>query len=194
MNEQSSRRVLYVVVCAAGPAHEVSRLLTAARADGWDPYVITTPEGLRFADTEAIERSTGHPVRHAYRSPREQRSRLPHASAVIVAPATFNTINKLATGISDNYALGVLAECVGAGVPIVVLPFINSALAARLPLRKSVESLRAEGIQILLGDDGHQPHPPGEGSERIPHFPWQAALFAVDRLIEYGPQESRPQR
>lgn len=56
-----------------------------------------------------------------------------------------------AQGISDTYALGVLAETTGLGIPIVVLPFVNTALASRQPFRRSVEALRAEGVSILLG-------------------------------------------
>jgi chitinase len=33
----------------------------------------------------------------------------------------------------------------------VVLPFVTTALASRTPFRRSVESLRAEGVKILLG-------------------------------------------
>ena len=37
---------------------------------------------------------------------------------MIVAPATYNTINKCAQGISDTYALGVLAEAVSLPSPV----------------------------------------------------------------------------
>jgi hypothetical protein len=66
-------------------------------------------------------------------------------------------------GISDTYALGVLAETTGLGLPAVVLPFVNTALASRAPFRRSVDSLRAEGVRILLGPGGFQPHPPRAG-------------------------------
>jgi hypothetical protein len=35
---------------------------------------------------------------------------LPPADAIAVAPATYNTINKWAAGISDTLALGILCE------------------------------------------------------------------------------------
>jgi flavoprotein len=66
------------------------------------------------------------------------RSHIP--DAILVAPATYNTINKWAEGISDTYALGIPAEAIGLEVPIVVLPFVNTALAGRAPFRRSVES------------------------------------------------------
>jgi phosphopantothenoylcysteine synthetase/decarboxylase len=35
--------------------------------------------------------------------------KLPPADAIIVAPATYNTMNKRAAGISDTFELGLLA-------------------------------------------------------------------------------------
>jgi transcriptional regulator with XRE-family HTH domain len=103
-------------------------------------------------DVPTLEEQTGRPVRSQYRKPGEPRS--PRADAIIVAPATYNTINKFANGISDTYALGLLAEAPGLGIPIVILPFVNSALASRAPFSQSVEQLRAEGIRILFGPGG----------------------------------------
>ncbi|MFC7530608.1 flavoprotein [Actinoplanes sp. GCM10030250] len=104
---------------------------------------------LTSSTCPALEEQTGRLVRHRYRLPGEPRS--PRADAIIVAPATYNTINKFAHGISDTYALGLLAEAPGLGIPVVVLPFVNSALASREPFRRSVEQLRAERIRVLLG-------------------------------------------
>lgn len=169
-------RVLYVVVCGAGPAGEVGTLVDAAHADGWQVHVIATPAGRNFLNVAELEVQTGHQVRSDYRSPGQPRQSAPPADAVIVAPATYNTINKLACGVADNYALGLLAECVGFGVPMVVLPFINTALAGRAPLQSSVASLRAEGVRVLLGARGFQPHAPGDGGSCIAGFPWIQAL------------------
>ncbi|MGH3305798.1 MAG: flavoprotein, partial [Streptosporangiaceae bacterium] len=134
-------RLLAVIVCGAGPASEVGPLIKLAQGRGWTVQVIATPAALAFIDVPAIEAiQTGAPVRSQYRTPGEPRSR--PSDALIVAPATYNTICKWAQGISDTYALGNLAETTGLGMPVVVLPFVNTALAARAPFRRSVEELR----------------------------------------------------
>ena len=180
--------VLYVVVCGAGPASQVTTLIEAAQADGWRVQVISTPAGLEFVDTPALEALTGNPVRSSYRSADEPRQSAPKADAIIIAPATYNTINKLAAGIADNYALGVLAECIGAGVPAVVLPFINTALASRAPLRSAVDNLRGEGVEVMLGPGGFEPHAPGTGDAALIAFPWAAALSRLTALDSNAPQ------
>jgi phosphopantothenoylcysteine synthetase/decarboxylase len=173
-------RVLTVIVCGAGPASEVGQLIKLAQERGWTVQVVATPAALEFLDVPTIEALTGSPVRSQYRKPGEPRSR--PADAIIVAPATYNTINKWAQGISDTYALGILAETSALGVPIVVLPFVNSALAARTPFRRSVEELRHDGACVLLGPGGVEPHEPHTGGVLIATYPWHLALTEAERF------------
>jgi hypothetical protein len=183
------RRVLSVIVCGAGPAAAINTLITLAHGRGWTVQIIATPAALDFLDQAAIEEQTGNPVKSQYSRPGAPRSHLP--DAIVVAPATYNTINKWAQGISDTYALGVLAELTSLNIPIVVLPFVNSALASRAPFRRSIESLRSEGVQILLGPGGFEPHPPRTGSSSIDTYPWSAALDELDRLADSCPARPR---
>ena len=182
MTQDAPPRVLSVIVCGAGPATAISTLIKLALARDWTVQVIATPAALDFFDQAAIEQQTGSPVKSQYSKPGSPRSAIP--DAVIVAPATYNTLNQWALGISDTYALGVLAEITGLDVPIVVLPFVNSALASRSPFRHSVESLRAEGVRILLGPGGFEPHPPRMGGNLIDTYPWHLALDEADRLLD----------
>jgi hypothetical protein len=128
----------------AGPAAATGTFVKLAHDRSWLIQVVATPAALEFFDDHVIAEQTGGPVRSQYAKPGAPRSLIPDA------PAIYNTINKWAQGISDTYALGV---------PIVVVPFVNTALAGRAPFRRSVESLRAEGVKILLSPDGFQPHP-----------------------------------
>jgi Flavoprotein len=175
-------RVLTVVACGAGPATALNTCVKLAQDRGWTVQVTATPAALDFLDAAAIEDQTGSPVRSQYARPGAPRSHIP--DAILVAPATYNTINKWAQGISDTYALGILAEATGLEVPIVVLPFVNTALAGRAPFRRSVESLRAEGVQILLGPGGFQPHPPRTGGNLIDSYPWHLGLDEAERMLD----------
>jgi hypothetical protein len=72
----------------------------------------------------------------------------------------------------------------GMDTPIVVLPFVNSALARRVAFRQSVETLRSEGVHILLGPGGFEPHPPRTGADRTEAFPWRLALDEASSLLD----------
>ena len=181
MTTPPTRRTLYIIVCAAGPAPRVGTLVSQAQDRGWDVQVITTPNGREFIDVPALEAQTGHAVRSDYRKPGDGTRSAPQADAIIVAPATYNTINKWALGISDTYALGILAEAIGLGIPVAVLPFVNAALAAHPAYHRNVAELRAAGVTILHGKGyGPEPHAPGTGSALLDTFPWHLALDAVE--------------
>jgi phosphopantothenoylcysteine synthetase/decarboxylase len=185
MTEAGSREhVLSVIVCAAAPTAHVGILLREAVARGWTVQVIATPSAVPFLDAEEIARLTGGPVRSQYGKPGDPRSKIPQA--IIVAPATFNTINQWALGISDTYALGVLAEQTGMDVPIVTIPFVSEALAARPPFERSVKALRAEGVSVLLGPGGIRPHPVHTEAEHVAGFPWLVALDEVSGMTGVG--------
>src|SRR5215469_6181802 len=104
-------RQLSVAVCGAAPTAEVGVLVRLAQQRSWTVRAIPTPDALSFVDAAALEAMTGNIVEVGYRSPSDVRP--PRPDAVIVAPATFNTVNKAALGITDTHALGVIAEAIG---------------------------------------------------------------------------------
>ncbi len=170
-----SERVLYLVICAAGPASHVDVMLRLAQDEGWSVYCLATPAAVEhFVDVPAVVELTGHPVRTTYRTPDDEA--LPRADAIIVAPATYNTINKWAAGISDNYVLNLLAELTGLGARIVVLPFVNQGLAANGVFVRSIEELRRAGVRVLFGPGDFEPHPPRTGGRVLDSYPWSRAL------------------
>jgi phosphopantothenoylcysteine synthetase/decarboxylase len=174
-----SQRVLYLFICGAGPASRIVDMVTLAQDDGWSVYCVATPAAVEhFLDIPALENATGHQVRTTYRKPGDEP--LPRADGVIVAPATYNTINKWTSGISDTYALNQLAELTGLGVPIVVLPFVNQALAANRVFIRSVDELRQIGVRVLFGPGEFEPHPPRTGGQALDTYHWGQALKALN--------------
>lgn len=178
-----SQPVLYLMVCGAGPADHIHRMVELARTEGWDVWCLATPAAIEhFVDLDALEKQSGHVVRTGHQ--RAGQPALPKADAVIVAPATYNTINKWAAGIADTYLLTQLAELTGLGVPIVVLPFVNTALANNRAFKRSVDDLRDSGVTVLLGEGGFVPHSPRTGGSAIASYPWEAALKCACEALE----------
>jgi phosphopantothenoylcysteine synthetase/decarboxylase len=168
--------VLYVVASGAAPARELPALVAGLTAE-WDTCVITTPDGSRFMDLGRIAVLTGHPVRTSFKDP-DAPDILPPASAFAAAPATFNTINKWAAGISDTLALGLLNEAIGLRLPIVTVPWPNAALARHPAFGRSIATLRECGITVIL-DPEQLPDDdkPGQAS-----FPWEQLRAELARM------------
>lgn len=185
-----THRHLLAVPCGAGPAADIGTLISIAQQAGWSASVTATPSAVPFLDISAIETITGAAPRTGFEPPadRGQTRTVRKADAIVIAPATYNSINKLAAGIADNYALTVVAELVGVGLPTVIVPFVNAALARRTPYQKALRALEAEGVHVLGPGDQWEPHEPGTGSQRQQRFPWRQAFDRAATLADRARQ------
>lgn len=166
--------MLYIVVCVAPAASDVAALVKLTQAAGWLVHVIATPMGERFIDAGELAAPTGDRVRTGFRMPGEP-DELPNADAVVVTPATFNTVNKWVAGITDTFATGLLCELAGAGVPILAVRLVKDALAHHLAFGQSLETLRTMGVHILFDPDA----PP---RSRMPS--WPRVLERLHAVVE----------
>lgn len=73
----------------------------------------------------------------------------PADGLVLVAPCSFNSLNKLAAGIADNLALSLTAEAVGRGTPVLVALSLNAPLLRHPKVVDSVARLRDWGVVII---------------------------------------------
>lgn len=165
------------MVCAAPAASGVVDFVRLSQDAGWWVRVIATPMGMRFVDADQLAELTGDRVRADFRMPGEA-DELPAADAVVVAPATFNTVNKWATGIADTFATGLLCELTGLGVPIVAVPQVKDALARHFAFRQSLDMLRGMGVRVLF-----DPHAPPQS--RMPD--WARVLEDLHAVTEGRP-------
>ncbi|MFE2069355.1 flavoprotein [Streptomyces sp. NPDC059467] len=176
MTDETAKPFLYLVVCAAGIAAGVGKLITAAQERGWEVGIIATPVAMNgFFDTAEAEARTGRPIRSAWRRPADPRP-FPPPDAVAVAPATFNTVNKWAAGLADTLAVGTLCEALGLGVPIAVLPCVADALSAHPAYQESLARLRGLGVRF---GDPYAGEPEADGGR--PEFAWTRVLDLLER-------------
>lgn len=176
----TDQRVLYIVACATPVARDVTTLVRLAQDDGWDVCVVATPSAMRFLNPGEIYIMTGHPVRSHYKRPDEP-DILPLPDAIIVAPASFNTINKWSAGIADTLALGLVTEGIGLGLPIVAIPSLNAAQAKHPAFNRSLNELEASGVSVVWGVGVNEPVVPRVG--RKSPYPWHLGLEALRSLL-----------
>jgi len=172
----TGKTVLYVIACGGPPAGRVADFVRVAQRLGWDVAVVATPDGAKFLDAGQLAELTGHPVRVNYKQPGET-DVLPPADAMVVAPATFSTVNKLAAGISDTLAMGLLNEAIGMGLPIIVVPWPNVPLSRHPAFGRNVAALRDWGLTVLY-DPGNLPGRDGDPAT----FPWEELGVELGKL------------
>jgi phosphopantothenoylcysteine decarboxylase / phosphopantothenate---cysteine ligase len=145
---------------AAYKAVELVRLATGA---GHSVRVIQTPASLNFVGRATFEGVTGAPVlvdefeadpaRGAFPGdPASDHSPISHlelvarADVFVVAPASANTLAKLATGIADNLLTSAALANVA---PLVVAPAMNSRMYEHPATRANLELLRSRGARVV---------------------------------------------
>jgi phosphopantothenoylcysteine decarboxylase len=174
---------LTVIACGTPLAERLPDLIIHLRAVGWRPTIVCTPSALQWVDHSMIEALTGAPVRSTFRTKTQPKGAPP--SAVLVCPATFNTVNKAAAGAADTYALAQLCEAMGSRLPIVVVPMVNEKLWGHPSWRTSLSVLRSAGtvlVDVQTGELGTRPVASGSGDTVIANFDPEWISTALPQL------------
>src|SRR4051812_13073295 len=164
---------------AAYKALELTRLAMKA---GHAVRVVQTEASTRFVGTASFAAITGAPVlitewepdslRGAFPGdPAPEHAPLSHLALVeradlyVIAPASANTIAKLAGGHADNLLTAAALAC---RRPLIVAPAMNHAMYEHPATRANLETLRARGVEVLEPATGALGSPGGGGVGRLP--------------------------
>jgi phosphopantothenoylcysteine decarboxylase/phosphopantothenate--cysteine ligase len=150
---------------AAYKALELVRLATAA---GHAVRVVQTPASMRFVGAASFAALTGAPVLHSEFQDDPARGAFPgqtapahapighlelvaNAEVFLIAPASANTIAKLAAGMADNLlgACALAAEC-----PLLVAPAMNNRMYEHPATQANLRTLAARGVRLIEPDSG----------------------------------------
>ncbi len=145
---------------AAYKALELVRLATKA---GHAVRVVQTPTSERFVGRASFAALTGAPVLAGEFEPDPARGAYPgdpvpdhapishlalvHAAdAYVVAPASANTVAKLAHGMADSL---LTTAALGATCPVVIAPAMNHHMLEHPATRANLAALRARGVTVV---------------------------------------------
>ncbi|HXA53902.1 MAG TPA: bifunctional phosphopantothenoylcysteine decarboxylase/phosphopantothenate--cysteine ligase CoaBC [Solirubrobacteraceae bacterium] len=186
---------------AAYKALELVRLATAA---GHAVRVVQTPASRRFVGEASFTALTGAPVlvseferdpAHGAFPDQESPTYQPigHLALVeaadlyLIAPASANTIAKLAHGHADNL---LTSAALAATCPVVVAPAMNNRMYEHPAVRANLDALRARGVHVIAPDSGRLA---SKGEEGVGRLPEPARLLeACERLIAEVPDRVQP--
>lgn len=176
---------------AAYKALELVRLATGA---GHSVRVIQTPTSRRFVGPASFEALSGAPVligefdRDPFRGafPGEtppQHEPIGHlelvekADLLLVAPASANTIAKLAHGHAENM---LTTAALAAACPLLIAPAMSSKMYEHPATQANLELLRARGAHVIEPGSGRLA---SKGEQGIGRLPEPAALLAACEAI-----------
>ncbi|HID19570.1 MAG TPA: bifunctional phosphopantothenoylcysteine decarboxylase/phosphopantothenate--cysteine ligase CoaBC [Methanophagales archaeon] len=71
------------------------------------------------------------------------------ADLFIIAPCTANTLNKIATGVSDTPVTAFATTAFGSGIPIIVVPAMHESIYKSPVLIENLEKLKRLGVMVI---------------------------------------------
>jgi phosphopantothenoylcysteine decarboxylase/phosphopantothenate--cysteine ligase len=96
-----------------------------------------------------------------------------NADLYLIAPASANTIAKLAGGLADNL---LTSAALAATCPLVVAPAMNNHMYEHPAVRANLDTLRARGVHVIEPDVGRLA---SQGEEGVGRLPDPARLLAL---------------
>ncbi|OLM16098.1 MULTISPECIES: flavoprotein [unclassified Pseudonocardia] len=100
-----------------------------------------------------------------------------------MAPASANTVAKLALGIGDNQALTALCEALGdPATPLVVFPRVNAAHVRHPAWAGHIAALRAAEVTVVEGPGVWELHEPRQAAPGR-RLPWDVILAETGRVL-----------
>jgi phosphopantothenoylcysteine decarboxylase/phosphopantothenate--cysteine ligase len=175
---------------AAYKALETARLAVKA---GHSVRVIQTPASERFVGAASFEGITGAPVLTTEFETDPMRGGFPgeplpahapishlalveRADAFLIAPASANTIAKLAHGHADNL---LTTAALAAGCRVLVAPAMNNRMYLHAATQANLATLRQRGVTVIPPGEGLLASKGEEGIGRLPEP--EELLAALER-------------
>jgi len=144
-----------IVLCITGSVAAVQcpEIARQLMRHGAEVFAVMSPMAQKIIHPYLMEWATGNPVIT------ELTGKIEHvalagehgnkADLILVAPATANTISKIAAGIDDTTVTSVASTAFGSRIPIVIVPAMHESMYRHPILNENIEKLKALGIEFV---------------------------------------------
>jgi phosphopantothenoylcysteine decarboxylase/phosphopantothenate--cysteine ligase len=145
----------HIVLCITGSvaAVQCSEIARTLMRHGAEVFTVMSPMAQKIIHPYLMEWATGNAV------VTELTGKIEHvtlvgehsekADLVLVAPATANTISKIACGIDDTTVTSVVSTAFGSNTPIIIVPAMHQSMYNHLTLTENINKLKTLGIEFV---------------------------------------------
>lgn len=152
-----SKGKILITISGSIAAYKSAYLISRLVQNGYEVKAVMSEAAFKFIGRATIEGLTGHAV---YTDSFESGKMMSHidlckwADLTLLAPATANTINKLAAGIGDNLLTSLFLAHEW-NKPYLIAPAMNTKMYNHPATKKSMETLSKWGVKILETGTGY---------------------------------------
>ena len=161
----SKQRIL-LGICGGIAAYKTPNLVRELRKMGAEVEIVMTENATRFVSPMALQAVNGKPVRDKLWDEQAEAA-MGHielarwAHTILIAPATANTLAKLAQGLADDL---LTTLCLASDAQVAFAPAMNQAMFLHPRTQANLQTLQADGYQMLgpgIGEQACGDHGPG---------------------------------
>lgn len=144
----------HVVLGVAGSigAVEAVKIAHELQRHGADVHPVMTHAATQILGPDALEYATGHkPLLHLTGQGEHVKwcGKGGEADLLLIAPATANTVTKVALGIDDNALTSCATVAIGSGLPIVLAPAMHEVMSQHPAVKERLRDLERLGVNII---------------------------------------------
>lgn len=151
-NELSHKKIALLITSSVA-SFKTPEIAREIMRHGADVYAVITRSTEKMIGPDLLEWATGNPV------VRELTGKLEHiqlagkshdhVDLVLVAPATANTIGKIAAGIDDTPVTTVAATAIGSKIPVIIVPAMHEPLYDHPIVQENISRLQKMGVEFV---------------------------------------------
>jgi phosphopantothenoylcysteine decarboxylase/phosphopantothenate--cysteine ligase len=128
---------------------------------GAEIYVLMTKGALKLVSSDVFEWATGNPVITKLSGKLEHVELSEELDSMLIAPATANTVVKIAEGISDTTLTTTALNFIGKNKPVFIVPSMHLPMYQSPQVKRSLEYLKSINVKIIepiiIKDIAHYP-------------------------------------
>lgn len=153
---QSARKQVALAVTGGIAAYKSIEVLRGLQRGGCDVRVTMTRHACEFIQPLTFKALSGSYVIVDDYSP-DNPDPIAHITfsqtinLLIIAPATANTLAKLANGVADDFVTSTYLACTA---PVLIAPAMNTTMWLHPATQRNVQKLRGDGVYIIEPDAG----------------------------------------
>ena len=150
-----SGKTVLVGITGAIAAYKVCELIRLFKKNNANVKVVVTPNALNFVTKTTLESLSQNAVDIEQFNIKEYKPEhialTDEADIFVIAPASANTIAKMALGICDNLLTSTFCAF---KKPVVIAPCMNTNMWGNPAVEKNIETLKNRGIKVIEPDTG----------------------------------------
>jgi phosphopantothenoylcysteine decarboxylase/phosphopantothenate--cysteine ligase len=152
-NELNEKRI---ILCITGSvaAIESSKIARELMRHGAEVFAVMSHMAQKIIHPYLMEWATGNPVVTELTGKIEHVALtgaypLRKADLILVAPATANTIGKIACGIDDTSVTSTVSVAFGLEIPVVIVPAMHESMYRHPIVMGNIKKLQALGVEVV---------------------------------------------